>query len=127
MRSKTKAIMALFLLSFATASQAWWGNNGWGNDWNPYDVWDPRYWIEEMDNEFGNDNWGGGGPWGGPYGGGPWGGPGYYGGPYGGPGYYGGPYGGPYGAPFGPAYGPGPYGPPGYAPQPAPAPAPAPR
>jgi len=88
-----------------------WGGNGWGNDWNPYDEWDPRYWIREMDNEFADDydcyGCGGPGPYGPP--------PGYYGGPrpYGPPpGYYGGPR--PYGPPPGyvPNNGPRPYGPP---------------
>ena len=103
-----------------------WGGNGWGNDWNPYDEWDPRYWIREMDNEFADDDYYGPGPYGygGPNG---YGGPGPYGPP---PGYYGGP--GPYGPPpgyappqfNGPNGGPRPYGPPpgyrGPAPQQAP-------
>jgi len=127
------AIAASLLMVSGASNASWFGNNGnnwgpfggngWGNDWNPYDEWDPRYWIREMDNNMDDDNYGPGYGYGGPgYG---YGGPGYgYGGPgygYGGPGYgYGGPgYG--YGAP---GYGGGPYGPAPYAaPQAAPAPA----
>ena len=73
-------LLAGLLLAAATNVSAWWGNN-WG--WNPYDPWDPRYWLEEF---FGGGwggyrGWGYGGPWGGygyPYYGG-WGYP-YYGG-----------------------------------------------
>ncbi len=36
-------------------NNGWSGNNGWGN--NPYDEWDPRYWMEEMENEFDNNNY----------------------------------------------------------------------
>ena len=108
MKTFIKAFSFLLLMSAAGASQAWWGNNGWGNGWNPYDVWDPRYWMEEMEQAFDDDDWYG--PYG-PYGGGPYGYGPYGGGPYGyGPGPYGGgpygysPYGGaPYGAP--PPYG----------------------
>lgn len=54
------------LLSFSFGANAFWnnnwGNNGWNQnyyDWNPYDVWDPRYWAEEMEDMFdGNDWWG---------------------------------------------------------------------
>lgn len=99
------SLLAGLLLAAATNASAWWGNN-WG--WNPYDPWDPRYWLEEF---FGGSRWGGwgGGPWG--YGGGPWGGYGYpyyggygYRGPWGGYGYpyYGG-YG--YGYPYYGGYG----------------------
>jgi len=63
------SLLAGLLLAAATNVSAWWGNN-WG--WNPYDPWDPRYWMEEFF----------GGGWGG-YGGGPWG----YGRPWGGYGY----------------------------------------
>lgn len=69
------SLLAGLLLAAATNVSAWWGG------WNPYDPWDPRYWMEEF---FGG-GWGGyGGPWGGygyPYYGGwgygPWGGYGY--------------------------------------------------
>ena len=108
------SLLAGLLLAAATNASAWWGNN-WG--WNPYDPWDPRYWLEEF---FGGGNWGGwgGGPWG--YGGGPWG----YRGPWGGYGYpyyggygYRGPWGG-YGYPYYGGYGYGwpYYGGYGYAP-----------
>lgn len=106
MRLSIKALFALVLLSSATTSSAWFGNNnGWGNNWNPYDEWDPRYWMEEMENAFDDDDY-----YGGPYGGGP----GYGYGPYGGGPGYGAPYGGGpgygYGAPYGggPGYGYGP-------------------
>ncbi len=86
MKKLTLSMLAALLISAAGSATAFWGNNGWGGGWNPYDPWDPRYWAEEF---FGGNGWGGGygGPWGG-YGG-PWGG-------YGGPGYYGGPWGGGY-------------------------------
>ncbi len=98
------------LLSLAaTSAHAWWGGG-----WNPYDPWDPRYWMEEF---FGGGGYYGGGPWG--YGGGPWG---YGGGPwsYSGPwGYGGGPWGNRYGYPYS-GYSPWGYGVPyygyGYAP-----------
>ena len=62
------SLLAGLTLAAATNASAWWGNN-WG--WNPYDPWDPRFWMEEF---FGGGYYGGG-PWG--YGGGPWGGYGY--------------------------------------------------
>ena len=81
----TLSLLAGLILAAATNVSAWWGSN-WG--WNPYDPWDPRYWMEEF---FGGGYYGGG-PWG--YGGGPWG---YGGVPWGGYGpYYGG---------YGPHYG----------------------
>jgi len=88
----TLSLLAGLILAAATNASAWWGSN-WG--WNPYDPWDPRYWMEEFfgGGYYGGGPWGyGGGPWG--YGGGPWG---YGGGPWG----YGGvPWGG-----YGPYYG----------------------
>jgi len=110
------SLLAGLLLAAATNVSAWWGNN-WG--WNPYDPWDPRYWMEEF---FGG-GWGGyGGPWGGygyPYYGG-WGGPwGGYGYPYyGGWGGYGYPYGGWGGYPYYRGWGYAPYAP-AYATAPA--------
>lgn len=69
-------VAALAALSMNTAS-AFFGNDNkwedpecWNNpyDCNPYDPWDPRYWMEEMES-FWDDN--GSGPWGGNnYGGG---------------------------------------------------------
>jgi hypothetical protein len=122
MKALLKLLMAVGLMTAATSSYAWFWDDD--NDWecmgpfgeipgcNPYDEWDPRYWMEEMENEFDDDDdyyYRGG--YGGPYGGygGPYGG---YGSPYGPPPGYGAPYGGGYGSPYGP--------PPGYAPQPAP-------
>ena len=120
---------AISLLLAATNSYAWFFDN---NDWecmgpfgeipgcNPYDEWDPRYWMEEMEQEFDDDDdyyrYGPGYGYGGPgYGGG------YGPGPYGPPGYYGGPG-------YGGGYGPAPYGyAPQYAPQPQQQYAPAPR
>lgn len=115
--------MAISLLLAATSSYAWFGNNNnnnnwgpwggnnnnwgpWGgnNNYNPYDEWDPRYWMEEMENAFDDDN--------------DYYGPGYGYGPYGMPqgGYYNGS--GPYGPPQGYGYAPPQYNgpPPGYAP-----------
>jgi hypothetical protein len=108
-RHTALSLLAGLILAAATNVSAWWGGG-----WNPYDPWDPRYWMEEF---FGG-GWGYGGPWGGygypyygGYGYGPWGGYGYpyyagygYGGPWGGHGYpyyrgyaYGWPYYGGYG------------------------------
>ena len=106
-------LAAILLAAASTTSYAWWSDDDdyWGGpwnggDWNPYDEWDPRYWVREMDNEMADDDWDKYGPmmynrgYGGypGYGGGY---PGYGGGyppPYGG-GYYGAPYGGGYAAP----------------------------
>lgn len=71
MKLKNIALSSILFLGIATSSQAFWNsnnwNNGWGNnfannnwgwDYNPYDVWDPRYWAEEMEDMFdGNDWW----------------------------------------------------------------------
>ena len=106
MKTILRLFIAVSLLLAATSSFAWFGNDGWGDDWNPYDEWDPRYWMEEMEDIWDDDDdyyrYGGYGPYGPGYGYGGYGpyGPGYGYGPYGpGPGYgYG---------PYGPAYGPG--------------------
>jgi len=125
MKKIFSSLLAVALLTAAGTSMAWWSDNDdwgggpWGGDWNPYDEWDPRYWMEEMEQEWDDDDdyyrrgYGGyGGPYGGGYGGYPYGG-GYGGYPYGGGGY----------APYGGGYGGYPYGGGGYAPAPAPAPA----
>ena len=107
MKPVFKFAATCLLLGTSLNATAWWGNNGW--DWNPWPVWTPMYWMEEMvgDNDW-YDNY-----YGGPYGYAPYGsygyGPGYggyspYYGGYGTP-YYGGgyPYGGHtpyYGAPW---------------------------
>jgi len=122
--------------SFFGSSDKYSDPECWYNpDCNPYDPWDPRYWMEEMDSFWSNDNnYGYGGPYGGyggPYGRpmGPYGAPMMpYGGGYGAPMM---PYGGapmPYGAPApmgpqGPAAAPAPYAMP-YGPRPMPAPQP---
>ncbi|MFP6776405.1 MAG: hypothetical protein VCA13_06550 [PS1 clade bacterium] len=97
-----KKIIAIALLAFTLGANAFWNNNnnnGWGNNgpwssfsngpwggnngpwgysdngifgFNPYDFWDPRWYMEEMENmmdEFdnngwGNNGWGNNGPWG---------------------------------------------------------------
>ena len=128
------SVFTAFIMGVASnASASWWGSDDDYECWgpygkipgcNPYDEWDPRYWMEEMEDVFDDDDddyyrYGG------------YGAPGYG---YGGPGYG---YGAPapaYGAPA-PAYGgyPQPYyqqpyggGYPYAAPAPAPvAPAPA--
>lgn len=104
------AIASGFLLAASNSNASWFFDDNDGECWgpfgeipgcNPYDEWDPRYWMKEMDDD---DDY-----YGGPYGYGGYGGPyGGYGGPYGG---YGGP--GYYGAPYGGGYG---YAPPQYAP-----------
>ncbi len=102
-KNKKILISLLIFIGISLSANAFWGNNwgnrgggngwgnGWGNNWgnwNPYDVWDPRYWLEEMEDAFDDDwdNWGG---YGSPYGG--YGGYGNrgYGSPYGGYGGYG--------------------------------------
>ncbi|MDX1345049.1 MAG: hypothetical protein R3179_04045 [Sedimenticolaceae bacterium] len=92
MKTLIKSMMAVSLLAVsASASAFFWDDDDdwkcWGiPDCNPYDEWDPRYWMEEMEQAFDDDDDYG-------YGGGPWGRPmmpgyGGYGMPYGGyPGY----------------------------------------
>ena len=150
---RTFFISIFLMLSYNTNLNAeWFGGSDcppWAYDCNDWPEWTPMYWMEEMsdefdDNDWGGNNWGGGGNNWGPFGGNN--GPGYgrppmmpYGGqgygrppmPYGGQGY--GrppmPYGGQgYGRPPMPFGGPAPYGrpPAPFAPQQqAPAPAPA--
>jgi len=114
---------ALVLGVASTASASWFGSDNDNECYGPYgkipgcnsyDEWDPRYWMEEMEDMWDDDDddyyrYGGGRGYGGgygqPYGGG-------YGQPYGGG--YGQPYGGGYGQPYG-----GGYAPQQYAPQPA--------
>jgi len=94
-----QSLVAIAILATASTASAFWGgnNNSWGNS---YDEWDPRYWAEEMEDFFGNndDDWRRGPRGFAPNGGG-------------------------YGyAPYGNAYAPAPYGyapqaPYGYAPQ----------
>ncbi len=125
-------VFSAFILGAATNATAFWGSD---NDWecrgpygkipdcNPYDEWDPRYWMEEMESFWDDDDDYGRG-YGAPYGGGygnPYGGGGY-GAPYGGGGGYGNPYGGGYApAPAAPYYG-NPYAAPVAPAAPAPAP-----
>lgn len=120
MKTFVRSAAALFFLLSATGAQAgwFWDDDDW-RCWgpygkipgcNPYDEWDPRYWMEEMEDFFDDDDY---------YG------PGYGPAPYGPPpGFYGRPA--PYGPPPGyaprPGFAPAPYGPPpGYAPPPPPA------
>lgn len=86
----------LVLLAASSNSLAWWGGNGW--DWNPWPVWTPMYWMEEVigdDDRYGPYGYGGYGPYGYngyyPYGYAPYGYQGYTPG-YPGPGYGYGPY-----------------------------------
>jgi len=117
---------AAFMLGAVNNASAFWSSNDWEcmgpfgeiPGCNPYDEWDPRYWMEEMEDMWDDDDdyYGGGYgryPYGG-YGGNPYGG-GYGGNPYGGN-----PYGGGYPQPY---YGGG-YMQQPYAPYPAPPPAP---
>lgn len=112
-----KALLVGLMLMFSYSAQAdFFGSNDcppWAYDCNDWPEWTPMYWMEEMSNEFDNNNdyYGYGAPYGGPmpYGPAPYGAPMPYGGPgpYGAPMPYGGP--GPYGAPM-PYGGPAPYG-----------------
>lgn len=87
MKRIMKVITTSLLLGTSLNAAAWWGNNGW--DWNPWPVWTPMYWMEEME---GDNDW-----YDGPYGYGPYGYSPYGYAPYG----YGyGPYYGGYGAPY---------------------------
>ena len=53
MRIRLSFLVAGLLLLLSTSANAWWGNNGWGG-WNPYPVWTPMYWAEEIfdDNDY---------------------------------------------------------------------------
>ena len=122
MKAILRLSMVVSLLLAATNSYAWFFDD---DDWkcrgpfgnipgcNPYDEWDPRYWMEEMEQAFDDDD--------DYYRYGPYGGYDPYGPGYGGyaPGYGG------Y-SPYGPGYGYGGYAPYSYTPAPAPAPLPAP-
>lgn len=73
-----KNILAVVLLVFTLSANAFWNNNGpWGNSYNnygnsygykdngifafnPYNYWDPRWYVEEMSNmmdEFDDNDW----------------------------------------------------------------------
>ncbi|HIC40062.1 MAG TPA: hypothetical protein EYO74_01470 [Piscirickettsiaceae bacterium] len=79
-----KKILTVVLLAFALGANAFWNNNNntpWSNGsnnyngyqedngmfgYNPYDFWDPRWYMEEMsnmvdefDDEFNNNNYNG--------------------------------------------------------------------
>jgi len=109
MKKYILSLAAVATLASAGSASAFWGSD---NNWecygpygkipgcNPYDEWDPRYWMEEMSDVWDDDD--------------------YYGRPFG----MGMPYGygaAPYGAPYG-APAPMPYGYPQVPPAPAPAP-----
>jgi hypothetical protein len=106
------SVFSAFVLGATTNASAWWDSNDWEcygpygkiPNCNPYDEWDPRYWMEEMEDMFDDDDEDyyryGGGYGGMPYGGG-YGAPMPYGGAYQQP-YYGGGYN-PYAAPVAPA------------------------
>lgn len=97
MESRTmKKIIAIFAMAAALGANAFWNNNnapwnngynnyGYQNDngifaYNPYDYWDPRWYMEEMsnmvdefDDEFNNNNNGWNNGYGyNPYNNGPW-------------------------------------------------------
>lgn len=59
MKIKTLLLTLILMFSSVGSVNAFW-NNGWNNswnNWNPYDVWDPRYWMEEMEDMFDDDWW----------------------------------------------------------------------
>lgn len=103
-----KALLIGLMLMFSYSANAdFFSSNDcppWAYDCNDWPEWTPMYWMEEMSNEFDDNNDYYGGPYGAPM-------------PYGGPGPYGGPA--PYGAPM-PYGGPAPYGAPMMPPQGAP-------
>lgn len=79
--------VALIAILVTSNANAFWGGNNNGYNYNDWPVWTPMYWMEEMENEFDDNGWGGNGwnnGYGRPYGGG-----------------YGAPYGGGYGMPYG--------------------------
>ena len=64
-KSLPLTIASIALIIASSSASAFWGNNNWGNNgynYNPYDPWDPRFWMEEMENFWDNDSYGGG-PW----------------------------------------------------------------
>ena len=107
---RTMSVSALLMFSVNASADFFGGDDcpPWAYDCNDWPEWTPMYWMEEMSNEFDDDDdyyRYGGGPWGAPYGGPmPYGPP--MGAPYGGPAPYGPPMGAPYGGPM-PPYGPG--------------------
>ena len=55
MKIKVVVLSLLLTLGASSGVNAFWNNNGmnqWNNNWNPYNVWDPRYWMEEMEQTF---------------------------------------------------------------------------
>ncbi len=64
MKKLFAAFAALTLMGAATQSQAffwdddddWYKCPPWAYDCNPYDEWDPRYWMEEMEQVFDDDD-----------------------------------------------------------------------
>jgi hypothetical protein len=98
MNTVIKLLGSALLLGATSTASAWGGNNGW--DWNPWPVWTPMYWAEEM---VGDNDWDAG-----PYGYSPYN-SGY--GPYGGYPFGGYPSYGNYGAPYNATPGPGDYAP----------------
>jgi len=109
-KSRKIVLLGMFFGLFLSANvnADWFGGDDcppWEYDCNDWPEWTPMYWMEEMSNEWDDDDdyyrYGGygmpyGGGYGMPYGGG-------YGMPYGGG--YGMPYGGGYGMPYGGGYG----------------------
>jgi hypothetical protein len=52
MKPAGKLLGLALLLTTSLNAAAWMGDNGW--DWNPWPVWTPMYWMEEM---VGENNW----------------------------------------------------------------------
>jgi hypothetical protein len=61
------SVFSAFILGIAANASAFWGNNNdsecygpYGKipDCNPYDEWDPRYWMEEMESMMDDDDYG---------------------------------------------------------------------
>ena len=58
-----KKTLTIVILTLSLSVSAFWGNNNsrnnqsW-NNWNEYEVWEPRYWVEKMEDIFDNNRGG---------------------------------------------------------------------
>ncbi|MBF0266018.1 MAG: sulfur globule protein CV1 [Gammaproteobacteria bacterium] len=56
--TKIPTTITILLLVFSTNSNAWWGGMNSSDPWdeNDWPVWSPMFWMEEMSDEFDNNN-----------------------------------------------------------------------